>query len=88
MARQITCINKPQRHDPYHHITHIGGSWGKTSEAQAIAEIKARTQSYFVSVNNRSVDVVVSTSPHGHEYLKTVPDGYPPNNLLNLPECR
>ncbi len=89
---RITCIKKAPRNDPHHHITHIGGSnangtpWG-LSETEAIIGIKNGTYSFYVSVNNVTANVVIAISPYGHEYLKTVADGYPPNNLLSLPEC-
>lgn len=89
---QIRCINKNPRNDPHKRITHVGGLNGdntrwKLSEDDAIAGIKASKWSFFVTVNGRTVDVIVATSQYGNEYLKTTADGVEPNNLLSLPEC-
>lgn len=88
---QITCINKADRLNPHERITHIGGSSGsgwKLTQEDAIGRIKRREWDFFVSVNGKSVWVVVATSRYGHEYLKTEADADEPNNLLSLPECR
>jgi Protein of unknown function (DUF3892) len=84
---QITCVTKRGSHyDPHERIQAIGGSgWTKPEDA-AISDIENGTNSYYVSVNGRSVAVVVATH-NGRKYLKTEPDGYSPDNLLALPEC-
>ena len=60
------------------------------SETDIIAELEkpdgTRRWNFYVSVNSRSVWVIVA-SHSGRKYLKTEADGYAPNNLLNLPEC-
>ena len=56
------------------------------SETDAISGIKADKWKCFVSVNGRSVWVIIATH-NGREYLKTEADGYQPDNLLSLPEC-
>jgi hypothetical protein len=85
---QVTCITKRGDHyDPHERIQGIGGAgWYKT-EDQAIAEIEQGTNSFFVNVGGRAVRVVVAVH-NGRKYLKTEADGYSPNNLLALPECR
>lgn len=88
---QVECITKrPSHHDPHERIQGIGGTanggWWHPEE-QAIQNIELRVHSYFVMVNGRRVDVIVATH-NGRKYLKTTADGYAPNNLLNLPECR
>lgn len=90
---QVTCINKSDRPNPHERILRIGGgqtvlgSWRK-SQQDAIAEIEAGTNGFFVHVDGKSVWVIVATSRYGNKYLKTEADGEQPNNLLNLPECR
>jgi hypothetical protein len=89
MARyQITCINKTNREDPHARIQAVGGPGGggwRLTVAQVIALIKGG-DSFYVTVNGRTVDVIIAVHL-GHEYIKTVPDGIYPNNLLALPEC-
>jgi len=88
---QIHCINKSDRFNPYERITHIGGVDGGTrwrlTQADAIAGIEYGKWKFYVSVNGKSVWVIVATSQYGHKYLKTESDGEQPNNLLSLPEC-
>lgn len=92
MAVKISCINKNERYNPYEAITHIGGSnsdgskW-KLSRQQAIQSIENGKYQFYVDVNNDPVRVIVTTSPYGNKYLKTVADGDKPNNLLSLKEC-
>lgn len=84
---QVTCITKRGNHyDPHERIQAIGGSGWKKSEDEAIRDIENGSNSFYVSVNGRSVPVVVA-SHNGRKYLKTQPDGYSPDNLLALPEC-
>jgi len=90
IRKQVSCINKNGHYDAHKRIEYIGGihnnlRW-KLPEDRAIANIKNRSEEYYVVANGRSVDVIVATHD-GHEYLKTKDDGYAPNNLLNLPEC-
>lgn len=93
MARlQVTCINKRGNHyNPHERIQAIGGgstvlgSW-KHSEDEAIRNIENGTNSYFVSVGGRTVNVIVAMHSY-RKYLKTEADGYSPDNLLALPEC-
>jgi hypothetical protein len=72
-------------------ITHIGGKnndgtrW-LLAEADAIKGIKEGRWKFFVIKDNKKVSVIAATSSTGKEYLRTEPDGYGPNNLLNLGE--
>ena len=90
---QVTCINKSDRDSPYERILRIGGgataltSWRKTQQ-EAIAEIEAGTNHFYVNTGGKSVRVVVAISQYGNKYLKTEADGERPNNLLSLPECK
>lgn len=85
---EVTCITKRPRHyDSHERIQAIGGSgWYKVEEA-VIREIERGANSYYVMVDGRSVQVVVSTR-RGRKYLKTTADTSTQNNLLVLPECR
>lgn len=89
---QILCVNKNDRYNPHERITHIGGKnadgtrW-RISQEQAIVGIENGKWSFYVSKAGRTVDVIVSKSPYGNKYLKTVADGVQPDNLLNISEC-
>jgi hypothetical protein len=84
---QVTCIRKRGGHmNPHERIQAIGGGGWEKSEDQAIREIHAGVNSFYVSRGGRSVAVVVSRHV-GREYLKTEPDGVSPDNLLSLPDC-
>ncbi|MEH7111524.1 DUF3892 domain-containing protein [Neobacillus niacini] len=80
------------RSNPHERITHVGGKnadgtrWRITQES-AIQGIEDGKWAFYVSVGGRTVDVIVAKSQYGHKYLKTVPDGVQPNNLLNLAVC-
>ena len=53
-----------------------------------IGYVKNPENSFFVSVAERAVRVEVQRhSSSIREYLTTEGDGFPPNNLLNLPNC-
>jgi hypothetical protein len=86
---EITCINKRGDHyDPHERISYIGqqGNW-KISEDNAIRRIQSGSDSFYVTVAGRTVDVIVATH-NGGKYLKTQSDSYSPNNLLSLRECK
>jgi hypothetical protein len=90
MARhQITCITKRGDHyNPHERISHIGnlaGNW-RLTEQSAIQRIEARQDSFYTLVNGQETEVIVA-SHEGRKYLKTIADGYVPNNLLALQEC-
>jgi hypothetical protein len=63
-----------------------GTRWKVTQES-AIEGIESGKWKFYVSVNDKYVGVIVSTSTLGNKYLKTQNDGEQPNNLLSLPEC-
>jgi hypothetical protein len=84
----INCINKSNRPGAHERIRSIGGGtrW-KLSLADAIAGIEQGKWSFYVTMNGRSVSVVIAKSTDGRKYLKTLADGEQPDNLLSLPEC-
>ncbi len=89
---QIRCINKQERYNPHERIINVGGfnndgTRFKITQPKAIELIESRQFQFYVNVNSREVDVIVSTSAAGNKYIKTTSDGDSPNNLLNLPEC-
>ncbi len=88
---QITCINKSDRMNPHERITRVGGGtlitpWRK-SQQEAIGDIEAGRNRFYVSVGGRSVRVIVATSASGNKYIKTENDGEQPNKLLSLRPC-
>lgn len=92
MRLKIDCIEKEDRYDPTEAIVSVGGRnpdgtrW-RLSQKDAISGIKTGKYSFYVVQGAVVVDVIVSVSRFGHEYIKTVADGAAPNNLLNLQSC-
>ena len=56
-------------------------------EESVIARIEKGTDSFYTDVNGKQAEVVVATH-NNRKYLKTDADGYAPNNLLNLNDCK
>jgi hypothetical protein len=90
---KVQCIRKTNRQNHWERISHIGGQnadgtrWLLTEE-KAIEGIETKKWDFFVEVpRNPPVDVIVAKTAQGRKYLKTVPDGDVPNNLLSLPDC-
>jgi hypothetical protein len=85
---EITCINKTNRTSPHECIANVGGVGWELPVQGAVRAIETQQASFYVNRGGRRVDVIVAISPQGHKYLKTISDGFLPNNLLSLPECR
>ena len=91
-AIRIECVSKVPRSEPFHCITHVGGSnsdgtrW-RLPLRQAISGIKRGQWQFWTSTAGRSVWVEIAISAYGHEYLKSLADTVLPNDLLSLPEC-
>ncbi len=63
------------------------GRW-KMSLDKVIESIQTGQHRYWTHVGGKSAWVVVRKHPQSKRlYLATEADGYPPNNLLMLPEC-
>lgn len=90
---QIECIVKPDRDSRDEAISRIGGritllgGWWYMSLAEAVHAIETGQASFYVRVDDAEVDVRVAVSAAGNKYLRTVRDGRPTNNLLNLRPC-
>lgn len=87
---RVSCV-KPDGNDLYSRIDGIGGVNGDGTrwyldEDKAIAGMDSGKWEFFVSVNNREVEVIVAER-NGRRYLKTEADGYSENNLSKLPTC-
>ena len=91
MHIQVSCIKKRGDHyNPHERIEGLGGvhngqRWYDL-ENNIISFISMGIHTYYVVVDGKQVIVIVAEH-NQRKYLKTVPDGYAPNNLLNLPEC-
>jgi Protein of unknown function (DUF3892) len=88
---QISCVIRGDGSEVGARITHIGGDrdpgrWRITQE-EAIEHIENQEFRFWVSVEGKSVWVVVGASLSGTKYLKTEADGSAPRHLLSLPDC-
>jgi Protein of unknown function (DUF3892) len=52
----------------------------------AITRIESGEDSFYVQVGGKATEVIVAVH-NNRKYLKTMADGYAPDNLLNLDEC-
>lgn len=85
---QITCII-PDGADADRRIDRLGGTFH--AESQPIDTILRwidEGHTFWTTAQGRAVGVIPQTHPQtGRRYLTTQGDGFPPNNLLNLPRC-
>lgn len=90
---QVDCINRDGS-DPDYRIDALGGPkpdgtgrWKDTID-RVIDFIERDIHDFWTSVDGDSAWIVVRVHPtSGRKYLATENDGFPPNNLLSLPEC-
>lgn len=84
---QVTCIRRDGS-DMDRRIDRLGGSDWNDSIDNVIDWIQSGAHRFWTSVNGVSVWSEVRQHPVSRRlYLATQSDGYPPNNLLSLPEC-
>lgn len=87
---QVTC-HTPDNADPDYRIQGLGGvgpAGGWWYFIDTIIRMISVGDVFYVSVAGRTVLVIVMQHPRsGRYYLTTQGDGFPPNNLLNLPRC-
>jgi len=84
---QITCVRLQSPGTRSEHITHIGSGARIWTKAEAIREIDSNRIYFYTLVNGVEAKVHVVRPNGGEPYLHTSPDGYGPNNLLELPTC-
>lgn len=95
MAIKIKCINKDNgnHNNPHEAITHYGwiedgtNKSGKTERQTMVNWVKDGVFAYVSDNYGRKVKCECRTSINGLEFLQTVSDGRPSNNLLQLIEC-
>lgn len=92
MAIRIWFAVRASGEEPHQRIKEVGGinnngtRW-KFSQEAIIEDIETGQYKYYVSIDNRTVPVIVAKTPAGKKYLKTELDGEQPDNLLKLPAC-
>jgi hypothetical protein len=91
MIVKIICINKDSgdHYDPHEAITILGTEGGKKyTRMEMVRFIEDGDKAYVEGPRGNVAYLMVSTSPAGNKYVKTVPDDTGANNLLELPECQ
>ena len=84
---QVKCIRRDGK-DTDRRIDRLGGDGWNEPIDRVIQFILDGTHRFWTTAGGESVWVVVRKHPtSGRQYLATENDGYPPNNLLSLPEC-
>lgn len=85
---QVTCTKKDGA-DPDRRIDALGGPGWKTSPIDDVIRWIESGHTFWVEVDRRRVTVLVRQHNTGRrlKYLTTEGDGFPPNNLLKLPDC-
>ena len=73
---EILCIKKSNRQSAHEKIKFIGGTNAdrtrlKLSQQKSIESVESGKWRFWVSVNGKSIGVIVSTSAVGNKYLKT-----------------
>jgi hypothetical protein len=87
IARQVTCITRRGGQlDPRFRISRIGGLGWWLAEEDAIAELSANMNAFYVETPTGTAYLAVALY-HGRQYLSSEADGAEPTDLLALPEC-
>ncbi|WP_263380931.1 DUF3892 domain-containing protein [Granulicella paludicola] len=91
MARfRVTCVVK---HAKYERISSLGcyspdNVFRSFTEDEVIDRIENHNDSFYVErPTGHVIDLEVVTEKNGNKYVKTIPDGERPDNLLSLPSC-
>lgn len=84
--RQVTRTRKDSDRDI---LALCNGSepWSPRAKADAINDIDLKIHSYYVTHQDRTVDVHVARAATGARYLRTDWDSTTHNNLDDLPDC-
>ena len=82
---QVTCTKKDGA-DPDRRIDALGGSWGSAPIDHVIHWIE-QGHTFWTEVDKNRAEIIVRAHDKGRKYLTTEGDGFPPNNLLKLPDC-
>jgi Protein of unknown function (DUF3892) len=86
---QVSAIVKRGGHyNPHERIEALGNNtngW-MMREDEMIRRIRVGEESFYTMVGGLRTPIVIAVH-EGRPYLKTVADGYAPNNLLHLPDC-
>ena len=91
MAKLVSCTEKLDVDSPYKKIKSLGGTnpdgsrWKRSIE-RVINEIEAGEQTYYVSVNGTTPNLVVDTHENV-KYVKTPMENDGPVVLIHLPNC-
>lgn len=83
---QVSCII-PDGSDADRRIDSLGGPTFKTAPIDDVISWIKNGHTFWVEVQGRRVNVIIGQHASGKQYLTTVADGFPPNNLLNLRHC-
>ncbi len=86
MARQITCITKPDVYNTHETITHVGGSGFYITRLECANDIDAGRESYFVKVGTDRAEVTTYVK-NGVQFIKTTPAWTQRDNPLCPPKC-
>lgn len=84
---QITCITLSSTIRQHEYITHVGGSFGVITKADAVSYIENGTHIFYVSNGFKSSWVGVVREAGKAPYLRTHADNYYNDNLLSLKNC-
>jgi hypothetical protein len=92
---RITCINKDggnhlNRHEGISHLGYLdqNGTPGKCTRSELIKWLREGNKAYVEDTSRNVAYIGIFTSVYGTEYVATLRDGKPSDNLLSLPECR